>query len=141
MLVYFLKSKGYLGGALVGAIFVVMCGDRIASTVCGSLLVLSLLVSLRYSPNGTLVGLSLGFALVTLAFIFIEWFLFSPILQFVILYFGVTIGAFSIYDIHDDLITRTVDGSDAKACHDLIPCCFPRCKYKGLVIFCRDGTS
>lgn len=30
-------------------------------------------------------------------------------------------------DIYDDLITRTVDGSDAKACHELIPCCLPRC--------------
>jgi hypothetical protein len=27
----------------------------------------------------------------------------------------------------DDLITRTVEGSDAHACHQLIPCCLPRC--------------
>jgi hypothetical protein len=34
---------------------------------------------------------------------------------------------YSVYDIYDDLITRTVDGSDAHACHKLIPCCLPRC--------------
>jgi len=26
-----------------------------------------------------------------------------------------------------DLITRTAEGSDAVACHELIPCCLPRC--------------
>lgn len=40
---------------------------------------------------------------------------------------GVFIGIFSVYDIWDDLITRTVEGSDAHACHKLIPCCLPRC--------------
>ena len=40
---------------------------------------------------------------------------------------GVFIGMFSVYDIWDDLITRTVEGSDAHACHKLIPCCLPRC--------------
>mmetsp|Transcript_22342 Transcript_22342/g.25888 ORF Transcript_22342/g.25888 Transcript_22342/m.25888 type:complete len:210 (+) Transcript_22342:143-772(+) len=119
---------GYLGGALFGGFFVAMCGDRIASTVCASVFVFSLIVSLFYSPNGVLVGLSIGFALVTAVFIFIEWFVWGPILQFVVLYYGVTIGTFSVYDIYDDLITRTVDGSDAKACHDLIPCCLPRCE-------------
>jgi hypothetical protein len=105
-----------------------MCGDRIASTVCTSLFVIALVASWKFSPNGTLVGLSLGFAVISAAFIFIEWFVFSPILQFVVLYYGVTIGAFSVYDIYDDLIKRTVDGSDAKACHELIPCCFPKCE-------------
>ena len=130
----FVIPAGYLGGALFGAFFVVMCGDRIASTVCASLFVLCLLVSLKYSPNGTLVGLSIGFVLLNLTVIFLEWYIFpggfsfSPILQFVILYYGVTIGAFSLYDIYDDLITRTVEGSDAKACHEVIPCCLPRCK-------------
>jgi hypothetical protein len=89
--------------------------------------VFALLVSLRYSPNTVLVFLSLGFATVTALFIFLEWFVFSPLLQFVTLYYGVFIGSFSVYDIYDDLITRTVDGSDAKACNELIPVCHPRC--------------
>jgi len=32
-----------------------------------------------------------------------------------------------VRDICDDLITRTAEGSDAVACHQLIPCCIPRC--------------
>jgi len=32
-----------------------------------------------------------------------------------------------VRDIYDDLIVRTAEGSDAVACHALIPCCFPRC--------------
>ena len=32
-----------------------------------------------------------------------------------------------VRDIYDDLITRRAEGSDAMACHQLIPCCFPRC--------------
>mmetsp|Transcript_37512 Transcript_37512/g.82126 ORF Transcript_37512/g.82126 Transcript_37512/m.82126 type:complete len:237 (-) Transcript_37512:18-728(-) len=124
---YIVIPAGYLGGAFWGGFFVTLSGDRIASTVSASLFVFALLVALKYSPNGTMVALCLGFIVVTLAFIFIEWFVFSPIIQFVTLYYGVFIGTFSVYDIYDDLITRTVDGSDAKACHELIPCCFPRC--------------
>lgn len=41
-------------------------------------------------------------------------------------------------DIYDDLITRTAEGSDAVACHNLIPCCLPRCVgvQFWLVAFC-----
>lgn len=146
---------GYVGGAFWGGVFVTLSGDRVAATIAASIFVLAMLVSLRFSPNGMLVGLTLGFSLVTLLFIFLEWFVFSPLLQYVTLYYGVFIGSFSVCtflkngahtlhdfrlsslshlnsshfadDIYDDLITRTVEGSDAHACHQLIPCCFPRC--------------
>lgn len=118
---------GYLGCAFWGMVFVVLSANRVASTVSASIFVLALLVSLKHSPNKIMILLSLGFAIITLAFIFIEWFVFSPILEYVTLYYGVFIGSFSIYDIYDDLITRTVEGSDAHACHQLIPCCLPRC--------------
>ena len=123
----FIIPAGYLGGAFWGGVFVVLSGDRIASTVSASVFVFSLLISLKYSPNRTLIALTLGFTAITLLFIFLDWFVFSPLIQFLTLYYGVSIGTFSVYDIYDDLITRTVEGSDAKACHDLIPCCFPRC--------------
>lgn len=79
------------------------------------------------SPNKIVVALSLGFSAILLGFIFIEWFVYDPILEFVSLFFGVFIGAYSVRDIYDDLITRTADGSDAVACHELYPCCLPRC--------------
>ena len=74
-----------------------------------------------------MVGLSLCFSALLLGFIFIEWFVFDPILEYVILFFGVFIGMYSVRDIYDDLITRTAEGSDAVACHQLYPCCLPRC--------------
>jgi hypothetical protein len=118
---------GYLGGAFWGGFFVVMSGNRISATCIASVFVVALLISLRYSPNALMVFLCLGFAAVTIGFILIDWLVIDPFIQFITLYYGVTIGSFSVYDIWDDLITRTVEGSDAKACHELIPCCLPRC--------------
>ena len=118
---------GYLGGAFVGSLFVVLSGNRIASTIAAGIFVMALLGSLCFRPNFIMVILNLCFAAVTVGFILLDWLVYDPLIQYVVLYYGVFIGSFSIYDIYDDLITRTVEGSDAKACHELIPCCFPRC--------------
>ena len=72
-------------------------------------------------------SLSLGFVVLTGAAIAIEWFVFEPFLAYVTLFYGVFVGVFSVYDVYDDLIVRTVRGSDAHACNQLIPCCLPRC--------------
>jgi hypothetical protein len=88
---------------------------------------LALMISLRYSPNKIMVFLNLGFLVVTVVFILVEFLVMNPFLQYLTLFYGVFIGSFSMYDIYDDLITRTVQGSDAHACHKLIPCCLPRC--------------
>jgi len=118
---------GYVGGAFWGGFLVAMSGNRIGSTVSAGVFVLANIVTLFYSPNSTLVKVSVFFIIVTGIFMFLDWYVYDPILQYVTLYYGVTIGFFSVYDIYDDLITRTVEGSDAHACHQLIPCCFPRC--------------
>jgi hypothetical protein len=58
----------------------------------------------------------------------IEFYLYSPILQFLILYYGVTIGIFAIADIHEDTVMREVEGSDAHACaEEACHSCSPRC--------------
>ena len=74
-----------------------------------------------------MIALNLGFIVLTTLFIVLEYTVRHPLLEYLTLYYGVTIGTFSCLDIYDDLITRTVDGSDAKACNELIPCCLPRC--------------
>lgn len=69
---------------------------------------------------------------------------YEPFLQYLTLFYGVLfIGSFSIYYIYDDLITRTVEGSDAHACHKLIPCCMPRCVgvQFGLVALAFQGLG
>jgi hypothetical protein len=81
----------------------------------------------RYKPNGIVVGISLAFTALNILAIVIDWFVFSPVVEFLALFYGVFIGYYSVWDIYDDLVTRTAEGSDAVACHQLVPCCFPRC--------------
>jgi len=153
---WFVIPAGYLGGAFWGAVFVVFSGDRWASLGIAILFCVGMTVSLFFAPNGTMVGLNIGFIVLTIAFISVDQLVITPFLQFLTLFCklasarklpckcdmcathfyvhlffsdsdGVFIGIFSVYDIWDDFITRTVEGSDAHACHKLIPCCLPRC--------------
>ncbi len=118
---------GYCGGAFWGGVFVALSGNRVGATVGASIFSLALLISLRYSPNSIMIWLSLGFTFITVCFLLLDWFVYDPLIQYVTLFYGVFIGTFSVYDVYDDLIRRSVEGSDAHACHKLIPCCIPRC--------------
>mmetsp|Transcript_38841 Transcript_38841/g.87543 ORF Transcript_38841/g.87543 Transcript_38841/m.87543 type:complete len:283 (+) Transcript_38841:71-919(+) len=124
---WFIIPAGYVGGSFWGGFFTVMSGNRWASLASACLFCAGMAVSMFFSPNKTMVFLNLGFIILTVGFILIDQFLLDPFLQFLTLFYGVFIGSFSIFDIYDDLITRTVEGSDAHACHKLIPCCLPRC--------------
>jgi hypothetical protein len=121
------EKIGYIGGSFWGAFFIVLSGDRTASFISAILFCIALLFSLKYSPNKTMVLLNLMFVVITITFIVVDRTLTHPFLQYLTLFYGVFIGSFSIFDIYDDLITRTVEGSDAHACHKLIPCCLPKC--------------
>lgn len=121
---------GYLGCSLWGMLFVVLSGGRRTATGAAAVFVAFLFISLCHSPNKVMVYLNLGWALVTMAFVYVEWYHFSPILNYVILLYGVFIGTFAIFDIYDDLCRRTVVGSDAYACYEIMPCCLP--KWVGL---------
>jgi hypothetical protein len=81
----------------------------------------------RYSPNQILVYLCIAFILITLGFLLIDWLVFDPLIQYLTLFYGTFIGWYGIMDIWDDTISRTVEGSDAFACHKMWPCCLPRC--------------
>lgn len=116
---------GYCGGAFWGGFFVAMSGNRIAALVSSILFCLAMLVSLKYNPNKTMIAVNFFFVVLTIAGIVVDR-MYYPVLNYLTLYYGVFIGAFSIYDIYDDTITRTVKGSDSHACFKLIPCCLPR---------------
>ncbi|CAB9524551.1 expressed unknown protein [Seminavis robusta] len=118
---------GYVGGAFWGGAFVALSGNRIGATVAGSIFTAALLISLRYSPNSTVVWLSVGFTVITVAAILVDWLYFDPFIQYIVLYYGVFIGVYSVRDIYDDLIVRTAEGSDAVACYNMCPMCLPRC--------------
>lgn len=119
---------GYIGASFFGMVFVILSGGRITATVAAAVFTCSLLLALCYSPNRTMVYLCLGYVVLTLGFIFVDWFWYTPILQFVILWYGVFVGMHAISDIYTDTVARSVKGSDAYACsQEVWTCCAPRC--------------
>lgn len=118
---------GYVGVSFWGGVFVALSGSKIGATIAAGIFMFALLVCLRHSPNKTLIGLCIGFIVITLAATLVEWLVFDPLLQFVTLFYGVFVGWYGIMDIWDDTISRTVEGSDAYACFKMWKCCLPRC--------------
>jgi hypothetical protein len=93
-----------------------------------------------YSPNKVLVFVCIGFIFLTLTVILLDWLVFTPIVEYVTLFYGVFIGWYGIMDIWDDTISRTVEGSDAYACFQMWKCCMPRCvgvQFAVLAIICQ----
>ena len=118
---------GYVGCAIWAMIFVILSGGRKTATAAAVGFILSLVTALCCSPNRMLVCLNLAYAILTSAFVWIEWFYYTPILQFLILFYGVSIGMFAIADIYEDTILRSVRQSDAYACStEVCRCCPPR---------------
>lgn len=119
---------GYVGCSFWAMIFVILSGGRRTATVAAAVLTIALLLALCYTPNRTMVYLNLSYSVVIILFIYIEWFLYTPILQFVVLFFGIFVGITAINDIRSDTILRSVQGSDSYACYkEVCPCCPPRC--------------
>uniref|UniRef100_A0A7S3L7Q9 Peptidase M50B-like protein n=1 Tax=Amphora coffeiformis TaxID=265554 RepID=A0A7S3L7Q9_9STRA len=119
---------GYVGAAFWGGTIVFLSGGaRLGSTICAGMLMCFLLVSLCINPNKLVVYISIFFTIVFGVAIYIEWYVYDPMLGFFTLFFGVFIGFYSVKDIYDDTIRRTAEGSDAVACYRLLPLCHPRC--------------
>ncbi|KAL7511825.1 hypothetical protein ACHAXN_008755 [Cyclotella atomus] len=119
---------GYVGSAMWGSLFVMLSGGRKTATGVAGTLVGMLLWSLCYSPNKTMVYLNLFYAIFTSVFIYLEWWVFSPILNYVVLFYGVFVGIHAIFDTYQDTLRRTVLHSDAYACYEQkCNCCLPKC--------------
>jgi len=83
---FFVIPAGYLGGAFWGAVFVVMSGDRWASLSIAIIFCVGMAVSLFFAPNATMVGLNIGFIVLTVAFILVDQLAITPFLQFLTLF-------------------------------------------------------
>mmetsp|Transcript_18208 Transcript_18208/g.30746 ORF Transcript_18208/g.30746 Transcript_18208/m.30746 type:complete len:266 (-) Transcript_18208:846-1643(-) len=118
---------GYVGSAIWGSFFVMLSGGQKTATGAAALLVVILLVSLCYAPNRTMIKINLFYAVLTSIFIYLEWMVFSPILNYIVLWYGVFVNVHAIYDTYQDTIRRTVQRSDAYACYEQCPCCMPKC--------------
>jgi hypothetical protein len=132
---------GYVGCAMFAMVFVILSGGRRTATAAAIGFTIALLISLCYSPNRTMVYLNLAYAIVTIGLLVVEWKVYTPILQFAVLFLGVFTGIFAIADIYSDTIVRSVQGSDAYACYlEVCPCCLPRCvglQWAMLAIVCQ----
>lgn len=119
---------GYVGCSICSMIFVILSGGRTGALIGCILFTISLLVALCYSPNRLTVGLCLGYTVVNVAVAFLDFYWYSLLLQCLFLYYGVTIGIFSIADTYDDTVLRKNQGSDSVACsQEVWPCCPPQC--------------
>merc|ERR1712232_1133159 len=132
---------GYVGVSFWGGVFVALSGSKVGATVASCFFGFCLLICLRYSPNKLLIWLCIGFIILTIGFLLIEWVLkVDPFIQYITLFYGVFVGWYGIRDIWDDTISRTVEGSDAHACFKLWPFCLPRCvgvQFALLAICCQ----
>ena len=97
---------GYLGCAFWGTVFIVLSADVIAATVAACVFIVGLVAALFFAPNTVMIFLNIGFALLTLGFVLLQWLVpvfkptnpdYFPILSLVTLYYGVFIGSFGIY--------------------------------------------
>ena len=118
---------GYVGASLWGMILVVTSGGKKTATGSAAALVAALLLSLCYAPNRTMILLNLAYAILTSACIFLEWYVFSPMLHYVVLFYGTFVGIHALFDTYRDTVRRTVLRSDAYACYEMYPCCLPKC--------------
>lgn len=118
---------GYVGAAVWGSLFVMLSGGQKTATGAAASLILILLMALLYDPNRTMVKINLFYAVLTSIFIYLEWMVFSPILNYVVLFYGEFVGVHAIFDVYSDTVKRTVSRSDAYACYEQCRCCMPRC--------------
>lgn len=118
---------GYVGLAFSAMTFTMMSGGQISATIAIVGFTISLLVALCYSPNTLLVVICLVYTCINVLIGVVEYYVYSPILQYLVLYYGVTVGMYAIIDIHDDTVFAAIQGSDAHACNDQVwPCCHPQ---------------
>lgn len=123
-----ISSAGYIGEATWGMFFVVMSGGRRTATAAAGILIFCLLTALCYSPNKTMIILAVFYSVTTFVFIWIEWYIYSPLIQFVILFFGVFMSLIAIVDIFLHTVAKSRPGSDAYALYEEYgACCLPRC--------------
>ena len=132
---------GYVGLALSAMGFVIMSGGRTSATIAIAGFTFSLILALCYSPNQLMVIVNIVYTLLNVVILLVEYFVYTPVLQYLVLYYGVTVGMYAIIDIHDDTVFSNIEGSDAHACHSQVwPCCHPQLigfQWAVLAIVCQ----
>jgi len=123
-----ITSAGYLGEAFWGMVFVIASGGVKTATFAAAGLLIALLTSLCYAPNRTMVFLNAFYIILISICIYIEYRVFSPILPYVVLFYGVFFQYFAITDIYHHTVLRSHRDSDAFVLYEESGrCCPPKC--------------
>jgi hypothetical protein len=121
---------GYLGSGVWGGALLAASATHLGSFIAAiALVVVMVLFGVIYADNNFLRGLCVGFTVLLTGIIcFDHWVVPDhKIMPYVILFMGTMNCLFSVYDIHDDLISRRVNGSDAVKFAELVPGTSSRC--------------
>lgn len=130
---------GYLGSAAWGGLILVCCVTPRGTQGVAIALIIALLVAFGYALFGksnntrdwTLVGLCVGMLGVLAGLLYLSYFTTwrhrDLLLSRVLLLLGTMNTLFATYDIWEDCIARTVEGSDAYKYAELVRCAAPKC--------------
>lgn len=66
---------GYLGCAFWGGMLVGMSGSRFGASLAAGLFMSVLILTLAYSPNAVVVGISIFFTAITAVFLWLDWYI------------------------------------------------------------------
>lgn len=130
---------GYLGSAAWGGLILVCCVSASGTRAVAWVLVVALLVALGYAFFGksnntrdwTLASLCVGMLLILAGLLYACYWTSWPyrdlLLSKVLLLVGTMNTLFATYDIWEDCVSRTVEGSDAFKYAGLVKCAAPKC--------------
>lgn len=90
---------GYVGTSLFGAILITLSADQIGAYIAAGLMSLAFIASLVWNPNKLVVKLSTAFLVLTIIAVLVEIFVFSPFLEYVTLFYGVSFGYYAVKDV------------------------------------------
>lgn len=129
---------GYLGSAAWGGLILVCCVRPDSTRAVALVLIVALLVALGYAFLGksnarewTLASLCGGMIVLLVGLLHLSynthWRYKDLLLSRVLLLIGTMNTLFATYDIWEDCVSRTVEGSDAYKFADLVRCAAPKC--------------
>ncbi|XP_052174448.1 uncharacterized protein LOC127789566 isoform X3 [Diospyros lotus] len=113
---------GYIGSSFWGMVLILASTNLLMARIAAGCFSLTVLLVLFIAKNWTLRGLCIGFII----FLAVIWVLQETtkiqILRYIIMFIGVMNSLFSVYDIYDQLISRTNHSSDAEKFAEVCPC-------------------
>ena len=115
---YLITMASYLGEAFWGMMFTIMSGGRRTATWAAGGLCVALISALFYIPNRKRMILNICYCILIVTLIAIEWFIFTPILAYAVLFFGVFLSTYALADIYGVAIQPLRVGSDAYVLHE-----------------------